>query len=123
MATSSARHRVIGIRHTLKHLKNAGLIEQDTLYPHVAVQDVQAELLGVAERWYKIGARRGALEILEAFLDGHLEVKVSKTGKREIVTNKEAVAWSKKLKVTAGATKKQIAQKTYELTVKELGFK
>lgn len=123
MATNSARHRVIGIRYTLKQLKKAGLVEQDTFYPGDAVQNVQSELLSVAERWYRVGAKRGALEILEAFLNGDLEIHTSKNGKCEIVANKKSVTWSKKLKVKAGNTKKEIARRTYELTVKDLGFK
>jgi len=122
MPISSAGHRVIGIRHALKHLKTAGLVEQDTLYPHHAVQDVQGELLTAAERWYRIGAKRGALEIIKAFLDGHFEVQIKKNGKREIVANKGPVTWSKKLNVTVGNAKRQVPKHTYKLTLQDLEF-
>jgi hypothetical protein len=119
---SSAGHRVIGIRHALNQLKTAGLVEQDTLYPRHAVQDVQSEILAVAERWYRVGARRGALEILEAILDGDLEVHVNNKGEREIVASKNSVTWSKRLNVNVGNTKQQIPEQTYELTLKDLEF-
>lgn len=122
MAVSRAGHRVIGIRHALKQLKTAGLVEQDSLYPQQAVQDVQSEILSVAERWYRVGARRGALELLEAFLDGDFEVQINKSGKREIIANKNSVVWSKRLTVTVGNAKQQVPERTYELTLKDLEF-
>jgi hypothetical protein len=70
MALSAAGHRVIGIRHTLRKLKNVGLVDEDSLYARQAVSDVQGEIMAVAERWYQIGARRGGLEILKVILDG-----------------------------------------------------
>ena len=35
------KHRVIGIRHTLKEIKNAGLISEDVLFPKDAVEELQ----------------------------------------------------------------------------------
>ena len=123
MPTSSAGHRVIGIRYTLKHLKSAGLVEQDRLYPDQAVKDVQSEVLAAAERWYEIGANCGALEVLEAILDGKIEVQTTKKGKLVLVTKLSSVVWEKRLNVTVGNRKKSVAERTYELTVQELGFK
>lgn len=122
MSDSGAGHRVIGIRHALRQLKNAGLVEEESLNPQQAVKDVQEEVLSVAGRWYEIGAKRGALEILEAFLDGHLEVRVNKNGKREIIAKVESVTWKKRLNVTVGNKKQPVAQRTYELTLEDLGF-
>ena len=50
MSISNSGQRVIGIRHALTQLKKVGLAEQDTLYPKDAVQNVQTEVLEVAER-------------------------------------------------------------------------
>ena len=44
MATILDKHRVIGIRHALKKLKEAGLVEDETLYASDAVDDVQDEI-------------------------------------------------------------------------------
>lgn len=122
MSDSGARHRVIGIRHTLKQLKKVGLVEEERIYPQQAVKDVQGEILSVAERWYEVAAKRGALEILEAFLDGQFEVRTNKNGKREIIANTDSVTWAKRLNVTVGNTKQQVAERTYELTLRDLEF-
>ena len=122
MSGSGARHRVIGIRHTLKQLKKAGLVEEEREYPQQAVEDIQSEVLSVAQRWYGVGAKRGALEMLEAFLDGQFEVHTSKSGKREVIASTESVTWTKRLNVTVGNKKQQVAEHAYELTLKDLGF-
>lgn len=122
MSVTGAGYRVIGIRHALKKFKSAGLVEQDSLYPQQAVQDVQSEILSAAKRWYKIGARRGALQTLEAFLDGDFEVRINKDGKREIIAKKESVLWNKRLNVTVGGSKQQVQKRKYELTLQDLEF-
>jgi hypothetical protein len=83
MAISAAGHRVIGIRHTLRTLKNAGLVDEDSLYAGQALGDVQGEMMAVAERWYQVGARRGAREILKVILENDFDVQTGKSGKRE----------------------------------------
>lgn len=35
------KHRVIGIRHTLKEMKGAGLISENVMYPSHAVEELQ----------------------------------------------------------------------------------
>ncbi len=122
MAISAAGHRVIGIRHTLRKLKNAGLVDEDSLYAGQAVGDVQGEMMAVAERWYQVGARRGAREILKAILDGDFEVQTGKSGKREIVASVQVVTWIKSLKVSVGNKKKRVPKRTYKLTLKDLEF-
>ena len=37
------KHRIIGIRHTLKKLKDNGLVEDGTNYPNVAVANIKDE--------------------------------------------------------------------------------
>ena len=91
MTDQGEKHRVIGIRHVLRHLKDAGLVEEDSLYAREAVADVQDEILVRATAWYKIGAKRGALEILEALLDGKLTVRKKADGTREIVAKTDAI--------------------------------
>ena len=122
MSISNSGQRVIGIRHALKQLKKVGLVEQDTLYPKDAVQNVQTEVLAVAERWYKVGAKRGALVIVEAFLDGRLEVQIGKNGNREIVARENSITRRKKLNVTVGNNKQKVPEQMYELTLRELEF-
>src|SRR5713226_6315434 len=111
------QQRVIGIRHVLRHLKKAGLIETDSFYAHEAVADVQDEVLSRAVTWYKIGARRGALEILDGFLDGRFTVSKRPGGRREIVANVEKVQWHKKLKVRVGSKLRTVEKATYRLPV------
>jgi hypothetical protein len=117
-------HRiVIGIRHTLKILKNAGLVEVDTLYPADAVGNLHDEILSVAQRWYKVGARRGALRVLKAFLDGKFEVTKDKHGQIEIVARaNRPLSWSRPLNVTVGNGKRTVQKTTYKLTLKDLEF-
>lgn len=122
MVDQGEKHRVIGIRHVLRQLKNAGLIEEDSFYGNEAVADVRSKVLSRAVIWYKIGARRGALEILEAFLDGNFKVRKKADGSREIVAKVDIVQWEKRLKVTIGRHKHSVEKKTYRLTTEELGF-
>ena len=122
MTDQGKKHRVIGIRHVLRQLKNAGLVEEDRLYPSEAVADVQDEVVSRAVTWYRIGARRGALQILEAFLDGKFTVRKKSDGSREIVAKVDAVQWHKKLKVRVGSSSRAVKKKTYCLTTEELDF-
>ena len=78
--------------------------------------------MAVAERWYQVGARRGALEILKAILGGDFEVQTSKSGKRAIAASVQAVTWIKCLKVSVGNEKKRVAKRTYKLTLEDLEF-
>jgi repressor of nif and glnA expression len=122
MSDQGKKHRVIGIRHVLRHLKNAGLVEKDALYAREAVADVQDEVLSRAIAWYKIGAKRGALEVLEAFLNGNFRVRKRDDGSREIIAKIAAVEWHKKLKARVGSNSRTVKETTYKLTTKELGF-
>jgi hypothetical protein len=117
-----AAHRVIGIRHALKAFKGAGLIEKDSMFPTQAVSDVRAAALGIAENWYWIGAKRGASEIIEAFLDGKFEVRIDKKGKREVIAHTKKVLWEKRLTVTVGNRKHRLPKREYALTLDNLGF-
>lgn len=122
MPVSNSGHRVIGILHALKQLKNAGLVEDDSSYPHQAVQDVQSEILSVAQTWYGVGAKRGGREVLKAFLNGDFEVRIDTNGNREIIANVKSLTWTRGLNVTVGNSKQKISNQQYKLTVKNLGF-
>ena len=122
MIDTLKKHRVIGIKYALRQFKEAGLAEEDSHYPRDAVKDAQAKGLSIAERWYEIGAKRGARKILEAFLDGHFETTTDKDGKCEIVAKVDSVKWAKPLNVTVGNKKQQVPKRTYELTLKDLEF-
>jgi hypothetical protein len=41
MADKLKKHRIIGIRHTLKKIKDAGLISKKVMYPDDAVSELQ----------------------------------------------------------------------------------
>jgi len=122
MATILDKHRVIGIRHALKKLKEAGLVEDETLYASDAVDDVQDEMLAVAQTWYEIGARRGAIEVINAILDGRFSVSKNSNGEVEITAHVKELSWSKRLKVTVGNVKKIVEKQKYRLTLKDLEF-
>lgn len=115
-------HRVIGIRHALRQLKDAGFVDEDTQYPEDAVVDVQGEVLSAARAWYKTGAKRGALEVLEAFLDGTFEVVIRPDGSKRILANKDSISWSRTLRVQVGNDTQRIKGREYKLTIKALGF-
>lgn len=115
-------HRVIGIRHTLKAFKDDGLIDDDTFYPDEAVDEIKDEILIKARKWYKIGAKRGALELLDSIIDGNFEVKKGKNGKTQIVSHVDEITWNRSLNVTVGDEKKKIKKKKYKLTIEDLGF-
>lgn len=115
-------HRVIGIRHALRQLKDAGLVDEDTQYPEDAIVDVQGEVLSVARAWYKTGAKRGALEVLEAFLNGTFEVVVSPDGSKKILANEDNINWNRALRVKVGNDTQRIKGQEYKITIKTLGF-
>ena len=116
------KHRVIGIRHTLKAFKREGLIDDDTLYPDKAVGEIKDEFLIKASKWYKIGAKRGASVILESIINGDLDVKKNKKGEIEIIANVHEVAWNRSLNVMVGNEKKKIKKKKYKLKIEDLDF-
>jgi hypothetical protein len=115
-------HRVIGIRHALKQFKEAGLVEDECFYPSEAVENVQDEMLGIAQTWYEIGAKRGAVEILNAILDEKFKVRKDAKGNMEIVAEVNNISWSKRLKVTIGNERRYVKKQKYTLTLKDLEF-
>lgn len=116
-------NRVIGIRHALRAFKNDGLLDDDTFYPDDAVDEIKDDMLWIARKWYRIGARRGAVELLDAFLNGDFEVKTKKNGKIEIVANKDAISWKRGLNVSVGNEKRHLKRRKYSLKIKkDLGF-
>jgi hypothetical protein len=114
-------HRVIGIRHALKKFKEAGLVEDDHMFPHQAGEDVQGEVLDAAARWYKIGAKRGAREVLEALLDGRLEIS-QKNGEPQVLAHASMLEWSSALNVSVGAEKLRVSKQAYALTLRDMEF-
>lgn len=116
------KHRVIGIRHALKSFKEAGLIDDDSVYPEQAVDNVQIEILSAAKRWYRIGAKRGANEILNAIIDGKFTVGKTKSVDIEISAHVDSVTWERELNVTVGNDKQHVGKRTYTLTLKDLEF-
>ena len=113
------KHRVIGIRHTLKAFKDDGLLDDDTMYPDEAVDEIKDDMLRIARKWYKIGAKRGSLETLAAFLDGKFEITKKKNGKVEIIANIDDLSWKRGLNVTVGNEKKHIDSCSYRLRIKK----
>ena len=122
MSDPGAKHRVIGIRHTLKKFKDEGLVEEESLYPADAIANVQDGLTRKAITWYKVGARRGAREVLDAILDGRLEVKHKSDGATEIVASVDTLEWKKRLNVRIGNSKSSVRSRKYKLTTEHLGF-
>jgi hypothetical protein len=122
MPDRSSKHRVIGIRSALKQFKKAGFIDADTMYAKDAVGELQDETLSVARKWYKVGAKRGGREILEAFLDGTFTLRTTKDDKIEIVAHADSVTWERSLSVTVGNKKQKIPKDRYKLTLKHLEF-
>ncbi len=98
----SQKHRVIGIRHALRVFKKEGLVESDSLYAQEGVEDVQDQISNTALRWYKKGARRGALVLMRAILRGDVAVRPSGSG-TVLETMLDTIAWPKKrIRVRAG---------------------
>ena len=116
------QHRIIGIRHALKSFKKDSLIDDETMYPEDAVEDVKDELLRTAKKWYRIGARRGAIEMIEAILDRRFELRELKKGSLEIVAKTKYISWERRLTVRTGDSKKRLPKKKYRLTIKDLEF-
>ncbi len=89
----------------------------------MAVEEVKDEMLKITQRWYHIGARRGAREVLEAFLNDKFELRQAKKGNLEIIANENDLAWERSLTVRVGNEKRKISKKEYKLNVtKDLGF-
>ena len=121
---SDAGHRVIGIRHTLRKFKDEGLVDSNTNYPIDAVDDVKDEATLTAKKAYWIGAKRGALETIEAILNGELSVKKTENGDFEITSNINAIKWKKSVHVTFGNNNISVPKAKYRLEIKKhLGFK
>lgn len=117
------KQRVIGIRHTLKAFKDDGLLDDDTFYPDDAIDEIKDDMLRIAKKWYRIGARRGTLELLEAFFNGDFEIRTKKNGRIEIIANKDAVSWKRGLNVTVGNERRHLKRRKYSLNIKkDLGF-
>ncbi len=116
------KHRIIGIRYTLKPLKQKGLVEDDTMYPNEAVEEVQDEMLRLAQRWYRIGARRGATQVLDALLQGHFYVREDNDGNLEVIAKRKQVSWERGLRVRVGHKKNRISKRRYTIRIEELGF-
>lgn len=120
---NDAKHRVIGIRHALRKLKDEGFVDDSTMYPDDAVDDVKDEMSNVARRAYWGGAKRGALEVIEAILNGDLEVIKERDGSIKVQANVNDLSWSRLVVVKAGNGKITVPQKTYKLDAKkDLGF-
>ena len=85
--------------------------------------DLQEQISQRATAWYKIGARRGAQQIIDAFIDGSLTVERQKDGTKAVVAHVNAIKWKKRLSISTGNTKTEVRTKTYKLSTKELGFK
>jgi|LSQX01.1.fsa_nt_gb hypothetical protein len=121
---SDKKHRVIGIRHTLRKLKDEGLVDDSTNYPDVAVGDIKDEAILTAKKAYWIGARRGANEVIEAFLNGDLVIGKDNNGNPEITANIDTLKWEKSVRVTFGVNKIIIPKAKYRLDIKKnLDFK
>jgi len=121
---SDKKHRVIGIRHTLRKFKDEGLVDNSTNYPLDAVDDVKDEAALTAKTAYWIGAKRGALEIIEAFLSGDLVIGKDSNGNIEITAHIDALEWEKSVNVTFGNNKITVPKAKYRLEMKKnLEFK
>ena len=116
------KHRIIGIRYTLKPLKQKGLVEDDTMYPNEAVEEVQDEMLRLAQRWYRIGARRGTTEFLDALLQGDFYVREDNDGNLEVIAKKKQISWERGLRVRVGQKRKRISKRRYIIRIEDLGF-
>jgi len=119
---SNKKHRVIGIRHVLKRFKNEGFVDGDVMYANEAVANVKDEMLGIAQRWYQIGARRGGREILKAFIKGNLRTQRTIPAKLKIIAYTNQIPWRRSLNVRVGHKKIRIPKREYTLTTKDLGF-
>lgn len=113
------KHRVIGIRYVLKIQKEAGLVEEESLYAKEAVDDIYKRLLQKAQSWYKTGLKRGMLTAIEAFQNGDLEVQGEK--KMDCIANVESLSVNRTLNVRLGGDTKNI-EVQHSIDVKDLGF-
>ena len=116
---TSAGHRVIGIRHTLRQFKKKGLIDEDDLYPREAVEDVQDRLEETAVRWYKKGCRRGAIVALEQILKS--SIVVEKDGKRlSLSTDLSEIKWPiKTVKIRIGNKLRKVSLQGFALDIED----
>jgi len=118
-STSPEGYRVIGIRYALKKLKNRGHVEQDTLYPDDAADDIDHRITKAAMRWYKIGVVRGAMVALEEVRKGTIQANAN-----QLRTQLSTMRWPKKrLNVRIGKRKVAVNLKGFKLRViDDLGF-
>lgn len=117
------KQRVIGIRHTLKKLKDSGLIEDGINYPNIAVANIKDELSKKSIKWYQIGCERGATEILDRILNNKILIKYDKSGNLYLETKLKKITWIKKLKIKTGKELKLLPKRKFKIEIKDLGFK
>jgi hypothetical protein len=124
MTDKDKEQRVIGIRHTLKEFKNEGLVDSDTCYPVDAVDNVKDKATLTAKRAYWLGARRGAIVVIDAFLNEDMVIEKDNSGNLEVTANIDKLNWEKAVNVTFGSNKIRVEKNKYRLDVKKhLGFK
>ena len=119
--TTEAGNRVIGIRHALKVFKEGGLVDNEHNYPEEAVEDVQDEILRTAVAYYRIGAKRGAIEAFDAILRGEFDVG-ERDGDRVVTANVKSISWKRGLKVRVGNQDSKVGRRRYKLPIGDIEF-
>jgi hypothetical protein len=117
------KHRIIGIRHTLKKLKDNGLVEDGTNYPDIAVSNIKDELSRKSIKWYQIGYKRGAKEVLDRLLNQKILVKYDKNGDLFLETKLKKITWTKKLKIKTGKAIRTLPAQKFKIEIRDLDFK
>lgn len=114
------QHRVIGIRHALKELKNKGLIEPEINFPKDASEELVELIVETALKFYELGAEIGVNKTIDYFIDEKFET-YKRNGKRTVTSNVNSVKWQHTFSVPAGITDNKVV-KNIRLPIKKLGF-
>lgn len=114
------KHRVIGIRHALKVLKETGLIEERITFPQDASEEIVNLIVETALKFYQLGAETGVNKTIDYFIDEKFET-YKRNGNRIISSNVNSVKWQHTFPVQAGYTESKVV-KNIRIPVSKLGF-
>lgn len=116
----NSKHRVIGIRHALKELKDKGLISDEIMFPADASEQLIELIITTALQFYELGAQTGVSKAIDYFMDGKL-VTHKRKDSRVIKAHIGAVTWQHTFPVPTGYTENKVV-KQIRIPIASLGF-
>lgn len=122
-AGKTRKGKIVGTLQLAGRPRRSESAVQDTYNPQHATEEVDEVIVAKAVEWYRLGAMRGAMEALQAMLDGTVTVRRARSGKLQLVAGKPAIVWKQSLTVNTPSERIRTEPYTHKLTFEALGFK